>query len=388
MKLILAQFRGLPFFSHVLHLLGHIFSSQISVFGCKNWTDVTIGDRSCVGSGPATGHRCRARCGKADPSLSAEDDSGGGIAVAPSAGNVSLEGVHGSVKLPGHEAGFWRQWWAFSGPAILVSVGYMDPGNWGTDLQAGAQYKFGLLWVVGMASLMAIFMQVIAARLGVVTGKDLAQCCRDWYPRWTRWPNWLLCEVAIGACDLAEVLGSAVALNLMFHIPLLWAVIITGLDVLLALGPAAVRHADHRGRRAAAGGNHLGLLLHRDFRPSANATELFRDGAGPGESEPRPRGHARLGHRHHWGHGHAAQPLLALGPGSDPQAGEGRTVHSPRHPLQHDRLGRGPDHRLLRQRRHHGAGGDRVFRQGERNLVGRRGGDSSATTATGFASLT
>jgi manganese transport protein len=89
--------------------------------------------------------------------------------------------------------------------------------------------------VVGVASVMAIFMQVISARLGVVTGKDLAQCCRDWYPRWTRWPNWLFCEVAIGACDLAEVLGSAVALNLMFHIPLLWAVIITGLDVLLLL---------------------------------------------------------------------------------------------------------------------------------------------------------
>ncbi len=121
------------------------------------------------------------------------------------------------------------------GPAILVSVGYMDPGNWGTDLQAGAQFKYGLLWVVGLASLMAIFMQVISARLGVVTGKDLAQCCRDWYPRWTRWPNWLMSEVAIGACDLAEVLGSAVALNLMFHIPLLWAVIITGLDVLLLL---------------------------------------------------------------------------------------------------------------------------------------------------------
>jgi manganese transport protein len=82
---------------------------------------------------------------------------------------------------------------------------------------------------------MAIFMQVISARLGVVTGKDLAQCCRDWYPKWTRWPNWLMSEVAIGACDLAEVLGSAVALNLMFHIPLLWAVIITGLDVLLLL---------------------------------------------------------------------------------------------------------------------------------------------------------
>ena len=150
-------------------------------------------------------------------------------------GHPSLEGLHRTVEVPHHEAGFWQQWRAFIGPAILVSVGYMDPGNWGTDLAGGAQFKYALLWVVGLASLMAIFMQVIAARLGVVTGKDLAQCCRDWYPRWTRVPNWLFCEVAIGACDLAEVLGSAVALNLMFHIPLLWAVIITGLDVLLLL---------------------------------------------------------------------------------------------------------------------------------------------------------
>lgn len=150
-------------------------------------------------------------------------------------GHRSLEGLHGTVEVPQQEAGFWRKWRAFVGPAILISVGYMDPGNWGTDLAGGAQFNYGLLWVVGLASLMAIFMQVIAARLGVVTGKDLAQCCRDWYPSWTRWPNWLFCEVAIGACDLAEVLGSAVALNLMFHIPLLWAVIITGLDVLLLL---------------------------------------------------------------------------------------------------------------------------------------------------------
>ncbi|HXP17221.1 MAG TPA: Nramp family divalent metal transporter [Terriglobales bacterium] len=154
---------------------------------------------------------------------------------AQPAGHLSLEGVHSSVEVPHHEAGFWDQWRAFVGPAILVSVGYMDPGNWGTDLQGGAQFKYGLLWVVGLASVMAIFMQVISARLGVVTGKDLAQCCRDWYPRWTRWPNWLMSEVAIGACDLAEVLGSAVALNLMFHIPLLWAVIVTVLDVLLLL---------------------------------------------------------------------------------------------------------------------------------------------------------
>ena len=150
-------------------------------------------------------------------------------------GHPSLEGIHSTVDVPHSQAGFWQQWKAFVGPAILISVGYMDPGNWGTDLAGGAQFKYGLLWVVGLASLMAIFMQVISSRLGVVTGKDLAQCCRAWYPSWTRVPNWLFSELAIGACDLAEVLGSAVALNLMFHIPLLWAVIITGLDVLLLL---------------------------------------------------------------------------------------------------------------------------------------------------------
>lgn len=155
--------------------------------------------------------------------------------VSPLSRGLSLEGLHGTVEVPSHEAGFWRNWWAFVGPAILVSVGYMDPGNWGTDLAAGANFRYGLLWVVALASLMAIFMQVIAARLGVVTGMDLAQCCRDWYPRWSRIPNWLFCELAIAACDLAEVLGSAVAINLLFGIPLLWAVIITGCDVLLLL---------------------------------------------------------------------------------------------------------------------------------------------------------
>jgi manganese transport protein len=159
-----------------------------------------------------------------------------GVLRSAVASHPSLEGVHGTVSVPHHEAGFWQNWRAFVGPAILVSVGYMDPGNWGTDLQAGAQFKYHLLWVVGLASLMAIFMQVISARLGVVTGRDLAQCCRDWYPAWTRWPNWFFSETAIAACDLAEVLGSAVALNLLFHIPLFWAVVITGFDVLLLLG--------------------------------------------------------------------------------------------------------------------------------------------------------
>jgi manganese transport protein len=113
----------------------------------------------------------------------------------------------------------------------------MDPGNWGTDLQAGASFRYALLWVVALSSLMAIVMQVISARLGIVTGKDLAQACRDYYPKWSRWPNWIACELAIGACDLAEVLGSAVAINLLTggHIPLFWAVIITAFDVLLLL---------------------------------------------------------------------------------------------------------------------------------------------------------
>jgi manganese transport protein len=156
---------------------------------------------------------------------------GNARSVAP----VSLEGIHSTVAVPDSPTEFWRNWRAYVGPALLVSVGYMDPGNWGTDLAAGAKHKFDLLWVVAAASFMAIFLQVLSARLGIVTGKDLAQACRDWYPRWTRWPNWIMCEIAIGACDLAEVLGSAVALNLLFHIPIFWAVIITATDVFLLL---------------------------------------------------------------------------------------------------------------------------------------------------------
>jgi len=148
---------------------------------------------------------------------------------------MSLEGMHSSVKVPHHKAGFWKQMAAYFGPGILVSVAYMDPGNWGTDLQGGAQFKYGLLWVVGLASLMAIFLQIIAARVGIATGRDLAQCCYDWYPKWTRVPNWLMAELAIIACDLAEVLGGAVALLMLFHIPIFFGVIITGVDVLLLL---------------------------------------------------------------------------------------------------------------------------------------------------------
>lgn len=147
----------------------------------------------------------------------------------------TLEGLNATVPIPDEKASFWRQYRAFVGPAFLVSVGYMDPGNWGTDLAGGAAYRFDLLWVVAASSFMAILMQVCSARLGLVTGKDLAQACRDYLPAWTRWPNWIACELAIAACDLAEVLGSAVAINLLFGIPLFWAVCITAFDVLLIL---------------------------------------------------------------------------------------------------------------------------------------------------------
>jgi manganese transport protein len=147
----------------------------------------------------------------------------------------SLHELHQSVSTPGAGAGFWKTLRAFFGPAVLISVGYMDPGNWGTDLQAGAMFKYRLLWVVAAASGMAVIMQVLAARLGIVAGKDLARCSADWYPHWMRWPNWIGAEIAIGACDLAEVLGSAVALHLLFGLPMLAAVLITAGDVLLLL---------------------------------------------------------------------------------------------------------------------------------------------------------
>src|SRR6266852_8591616 len=124
---------------------------------------------------------------------------------------------------------------AFAGPAYLVSVGYMDPGNWATDLEGGAKFGYRLLWVLVMSNAMAVLLQTLGARLGIVTGRDLAQACRESYPRGVNIALWFLCEIAIVACDLAEVLGAAIALNLLFRIPLLIAVMITALDTLLVL---------------------------------------------------------------------------------------------------------------------------------------------------------
>jgi manganese transport protein len=129
-----------------------------------------------------------------------------------------------------------RRLLAFIGPAVLVSVGYMDPGNWATDLEGGARFGYQLLWVLLASNLVAILVQSLSVRLGIISGRDLAQACRQHYPRPTVYALWLLAEVAIIACDLAEVLGSTIALNLLFSIPMLWGVLITGLDVLLILG--------------------------------------------------------------------------------------------------------------------------------------------------------
>jgi manganese transport protein len=145
----------------------------------------------------------------------------------------SLAEVHESVRTD--HVSYWRKMLAFAGPAYLVSVGYMDPGNWATDLDGGAHFGYQLLWVLVMSNAMAILLQSLAAKLGIVTGRDLAQACRETYPRRVNTALWLLCEIAIVACDLAEVLGAAIALNLLFHIPLLIAVMITALDTLLVL---------------------------------------------------------------------------------------------------------------------------------------------------------
>jgi manganese transport protein len=151
----------------------------------------------------------------------------------PSSEN-SLPEVHGSIAIP-HGAGFWRKMMAFAGPGYLVAVGYMDPGNWATDLAGGARFGYALLSVIMISNLMAILLQALSARLGIASGRDLAQACRDSYSRPTVIFLGLVCEIAIAACDLAEVLGAAIALQLLFGLPLIWGVTLTAFDVLIVL---------------------------------------------------------------------------------------------------------------------------------------------------------
>ncbi len=168
-------------------------------------------------------------------------ETAGTAAWKPSA-TRSLPEVHGSVPIP-LTGGPWKKMMAFAGPGYLVAVGYMDPGNWATDLQGGARYGYALLSVIMISNLMAILLQSLAARLGIASGRDLAQACRDAYSKRTTFVLWVLCEIAIAACDLAEVLGSAIALQLLFGLPLIWGVCLTSLDVLIVL------YMQHRGFR-------------------------------------------------------------------------------------------------------------------------------------------
>ncbi len=149
-------------------------------------------------------------------------------------GAVSLPEVHRSVVVPAG-ASFGRKCLAFAGPGFMVAVGYMDPGNWATDLAGGAQFGYTLLSVILISNLMAILLQHLCVKLGIATGRDLAQACRDHYPMPVVIFQWILCELAIAACDLAEVIGSAIALQLLFGIPLIWGCVITALDVMIVL---------------------------------------------------------------------------------------------------------------------------------------------------------
>ncbi|MES2464377.1 MAG: Nramp family divalent metal transporter [Armatimonadota bacterium] len=152
----------------------------------------------------------------------------------PQVATPSLPDMHRTVAIPKGISRL-KRFLAFAGPGYLVSVGYMDPGNWATDLAGGSKFGYALLWVILASNLMAMLLQTLCARLGLVTGRDLAQSCRDYYKKPAAIALWLLCEIAIIACDLAEVIGSAVALQLLFKIPLIWGVLITGFDVLLIL---------------------------------------------------------------------------------------------------------------------------------------------------------
>jgi manganese transport protein len=154
----------------------------------------------------------------------------------------SLPEVNRSIHVPG-KAHVWRRALAFAGPGYLIAVGYMDPGNWATDIAAGSMYNYSLLSVILIANFIAIFLQALSAKLGIVSERDLAQACRDAYPRPVSIGLWLSAEIGIVACDVAEVLGAAIALNLLFHLPLVWGVALTALDVLIVL---ALQHKGFR----------------------------------------------------------------------------------------------------------------------------------------------
>ena len=226
------------------------------------------------------------------------------------ASGASLPEVHGSIPVP-HHYPFWKKMWVFCGPGFLVAVGYMDPGNWATDLAGGAKFGYTLLFVILISNFMAILLQHLCIKLGVATGRDLAQACRDHYATPTVWFLWILCELAIAACDLAEVVGSAIALQLLFGIPLLWGCLITALDVL------AVLYLQNKGFR------YVEALVVTLILTIGACFALELSFARPGWSavlhgfhsecrNPEKPGNALRKHRHSRRHGDAPQPLSAL----------------------------------------------------------------------------
>ncbi len=238
----------------------------------------------------------------------------------------SLPEAHRTVAVPAG-ASVWRKVLAFAGPGYMVAVGYMDPGNWATDLAGGARFGYTLLSVVLLSNLMAILLQSLALKLGLVTGRDLAQACRDHYSRPVSFVLWVLCEIAIAACDLAEVIGSAIALNLLFGIPLVWGVMLTAADVLLIL---LLQQRGFRWLEAfiialiAIIGVCFAVELRAgqagDRRGHERAHSAHRDRHQPGDAVHRDRHPGR--------HGDAAQSLPALGDRAD--ARRGRTTRRPR----------------------------------------------------------
>ena len=276
--------------------------------------------------------------------------------------NPSLPESHATVRIP-RGVSFWRKALAFAGPGYMVAVGYMDPGNWATDLAGGARFGYTLLSVVLLSNLMAILLQSLALKLGIVTGRDLAQACRDHYSRPVSFVLWVLCEIAIAACDLAEVIGSAIALNLLFGIPLVWGVCLTALDVLLIL-----------------------LLQHKGFRyleafiitliATIGALLRGRAGDGPARHGRRARrpgpdgadrhqpGDALHRDRHSRRHRDAAQSLPALLHRADPERAARRRLQARGDPLRHPRFHGGAAVRLLHQRGHPDSGGGHLPRHG------------------------
>ena len=144
----------------------------------------------------------------------------------------SLSEVHSTVRT---DSKGWRRLFAFVGPAYLVSVGYMDPGNWATDIAGGSEFGYKLIWVLLMSNLIAVLLQSLSARLGIVRGMDLAQASKNAYPKWANIPLYILAEIAIAACDLAEIVGMAIGLNLLFGLPLIWGISVTAFDTILLL---------------------------------------------------------------------------------------------------------------------------------------------------------